>query len=267
MMDETSEKHKLERKQDRLAAWFKGFTALVVVGLVVEYLPDIIHAVRTRIFPLNISGALLITIGVAGELLIEFISSRTETRLREMNDSIIADALKRVAELNLLAEQERLARVRIEEKFKWRKLDEPQRRELTDAMKLHAGTRIDIFAFDSHITEVMILADSLSAACKTAGCKCKLVMAGAGYRMSGGSVSVGCAREATVEEQKQFSLITTAIGIVLGRAGIRISYGFGAYSKTDKLVPNAVAVFEPWDPDDVAPFRIQVVAQSLLDND
>jgi hypothetical protein len=98
--DKAGAKYRLERTQDRLSSWLRAFTALVVVGLVVEYLPDIIHALRTRTFPVNISGAILITIGVGGELVIEFLSSRAETKLREMNDSIIADAMTRVAELN-----------------------------------------------------------------------------------------------------------------------------------------------------------------------
>ena len=98
-----------------------------MLGLVIEYLPDVVKAFN----PPRLVGGLLITVGVAGELIIGFLSSRIETKVREINDSIIADALgraaraeERIAELNLSAEQEHLARVKIEEKLASRHFDE-----------------------------------------------------------------------------------------------------------------------------------------------
>jgi hypothetical protein len=113
-------KRRLESHQDVLKWWLDGFTALVVLGLIIEYLPDLVKAFH----PPHLVGGLLITVGVAGELVIGVLSSRTETKVREINDSTIANirrdaalAEERAAEANRIAEEERLARVRIEQRL------------------------------------------------------------------------------------------------------------------------------------------------------
>lgn len=68
---------------------------LVVLGLVVEYIPEIADIARTRPFPWKkvhvVIGGVLITLGVAGELYIEGRASKVETDLRSANDKLYGD--------------------------------------------------------------------------------------------------------------------------------------------------------------------------------
>ncbi len=84
----------LERSLDSLEGWLAFMTALVVLGLVIEYwheLPEAITALRRAWSwkPLCIVvGGILITVGVAGELVVQRIASDKETALRKANDKI-----------------------------------------------------------------------------------------------------------------------------------------------------------------------------------
>ena len=87
----------LETSLDRLEVWLAVFTALVVVGLALEYrheIKEFWEHVRwpMAIFPwdrfMAISGGILVTIGVAGELGVQFKASRVESDLRINNHKI-----------------------------------------------------------------------------------------------------------------------------------------------------------------------------------
>src|ERR1700730_18049025 len=83
----------LERSLDSLEAWLGLMTGLVVLGLVLEYwheIPETILALKQAWSgkPLFIiAGAVLNTIGVAGELVVQFIASGREMELRKANDA------------------------------------------------------------------------------------------------------------------------------------------------------------------------------------
>src|SRR5580658_5391265 len=82
----------LEHNLDRLEFWLSLATGLVVLGLVLEYLFEIPHAIRLlkrkwACKPLLIMlGGILITLGVAGELVVQFLASSDATTLRKAND-------------------------------------------------------------------------------------------------------------------------------------------------------------------------------------
>jgi hypothetical protein len=92
----------LERLLTCLGHWLLFFTFLVVLGLVVEYIPEIIEKARTKQFPWKsvhtIIGGVLITAGVAGELYFEDRASKVETDLRMANDTITASLNKEAGE-------------------------------------------------------------------------------------------------------------------------------------------------------------------------
>src|SRR6476660_6769146 len=79
-----------ERSLDSLSVWLAFWTALVAIGLVVEYIPSIVEDAKKRDwkFWLKLSGAILITVGVAGEFAIEARSLTIETGLRGSNHRI-----------------------------------------------------------------------------------------------------------------------------------------------------------------------------------
>src|SRR5260370_36576803 len=110
--------------------------------------------------PLVIIGAVLITVGVAGELAVQFFAARKETKLRKANDAVFsilngkaAEALERAAKaderasqnekeavrLSKIAEDERLARVKIEEDVAWRRLTKDQQIKMASRLKPFAS--------------------------------------------------------------------------------------------------------------------------------
>ena len=98
----------LEKSLDSLESWLAIATTLVVVGLVVEYwheIPESIQKLKDARKWLwqpvcIILGAILITIGVAGELGVQFFASRKGTDLRDTNHEIGRLLNAKVADLN-----------------------------------------------------------------------------------------------------------------------------------------------------------------------
>jgi hypothetical protein len=100
-------KHQLEERLDSLSKWLERWTALVVLGLLVEVASEATrertgHPVRFS----NLAGEVLIMIGVAGELWVEVRNRLFSDKLRELTGSIIAASERSIAELN--AETEKL---------------------------------------------------------------------------------------------------------------------------------------------------------------
>jgi hypothetical protein len=119
----------LERSEKRFGFWENVCGLGVVAGVGLEYGPKLIffiHAPTWENF-VNLSGGLLIALGVAGEVLFASLAAGKRDQLRDRN-------IRRVAELNLQAEQERLARVRIEQSIAMRNLSGAQRAALIEGL-------------------------------------------------------------------------------------------------------------------------------------
>ena len=121
-------------------------------------------------------------LGVAGELVVQRLASRKETDLRKANDAVFAvlnteaaqarkdagDAIERAstankrasdneqeaARLRKLAEEERLARVRIEERVTWRRLTQAEQAKIGAHLKRFSGqvalVQYDGFDFEEY---------------------------------------------------------------------------------------------------------------------
>ena len=89
----------LEASLDSLGSWLLCFTALVVIGLIVEYAHDLWKLFAERPFNtkllITITGGILITVGVAGEMFIQFKASHVETDLRRRFNQEAQDARRR----------------------------------------------------------------------------------------------------------------------------------------------------------------------------
>jgi len=107
--DLEARKTSLEDRIDALGSWMIRFTWPVAVGLLMEFYA-ILEFATTQKWNASIDhmGLLLVTAGVAGELAVEQMSHTTERKLRRVNKEIDREADERIADLNLLVEQERL---------------------------------------------------------------------------------------------------------------------------------------------------------------
>jgi hypothetical protein len=254
---------------------------IVVVGLLIESGPELAHSLIYLEWPSRgVIGNLVVVLGVAGEVLFSWRAVRAarqaelqaEHQIAELNAAVSA-ANERAANAEKAAAEANLARVKIEEKlrekFNWRTLDVDARHELIVALLPYAGFRIDIFAF-SKSTEVLVLGDMLLNPCRHAGCKCKMWVAISDrLRISGGEgVVLAFAADATPEENETMAFVNVAVATALQRSKIRYSIAFGGFRKTDSVefVPSPAPSVLPWDPNDVAPFRIQIIEKPLLDH-
>lgn len=107
-----------EKSIDALYPWLFGATAVVVLGLAVEYWPAIRELFSER--PLNrrllieMIGGVLVIVGVAGELVVQSFQHSAETALRIANDQYTASLSgdvnrlgKNLADLGVQLEQEK----------------------------------------------------------------------------------------------------------------------------------------------------------------
>jgi len=145
----TKEKSRLEAVIDRLDTGMLLSILAVVIGLIIEYLFEFIPKTDPTLLSITHKvGGGIVTLGVSGELIIEYFHGKQETKLREINDAIIGANTERVAELNLEAEKERLARVNIEQRLvRWtirRKLDQNETDGVQEQLKQFAGQRFGI---------------------------------------------------------------------------------------------------------------------------
>jgi hypothetical protein len=97
----------LDRQSQYLRVWLYGWTALVAVGLILEYRKDFLRLVqllwvytigpvpfewwRVRLAFATIFAGVLVTVGVIGELGIEFQQSGVETQLEATNGTLTGD--------------------------------------------------------------------------------------------------------------------------------------------------------------------------------
>ena len=148
----------LESSLDKFEFWLTFATALVILGLILVCRSEIREAIATLKKEWSwrslgvIAGGILITVGVVGELALQFFASSQRTALRKAHDAVVAGFQKEAADAREQAsnaeehaaqikkdqaqlrkdtEDERLARVKIEERVAWRKLDPKAQSEIS----------------------------------------------------------------------------------------------------------------------------------------
>lgn len=185
----------LEMSSDSLEAWLTWSTLLVVIGLIIEYWHEVPEAVRDIQAGKNvwkalclILGGVLITLGVAGELIFEsrlaastgqarsktheiesLLNDKASSADREAEEARerAATLAKQAAVLHKRAEDEAMARVKLETILGPRNLTVEQRRQLREKLGHLSGTEVDVFVFGGnewHRFEEFRFAKILSAA-------------------------------------------------------------------------------------------------------
>jgi hypothetical protein len=189
-----------------LEFWLYAFVSLVAIGVVLEVFVilwdhhDDVEEYRRgtirspqkpnfRKLGLELIGAILVAIGVSGEFVVDIKSGAIQTSLRKANEELIqllegassaaltiasqnekeAAQLEKDAEgLKKAAEDERLARVELEERVAWRSFSERQQRVIKVGLDRFAGqlAECDFLGGD---TEAFSFSSEIATALRTAG--------------------------------------------------------------------------------------------------
>jgi hypothetical protein len=134
----------LEASARRRRALEYTSAVVVLVGIVGEYVAPFVSALpRIGLFASlrAVWPGVLITAGIAGEILFSMLVASVEGRLQSIQAQRTAEALREAANANLLAEQERLARAKIEERIAFRTLTPEQQHELANVLRIHSGQK------------------------------------------------------------------------------------------------------------------------------
>jgi hypothetical protein len=151
--------------------WLWVTTLIVVIGLPIEYWDDLRRLfskdanpappgniwTRLRIqkkLALEVLGGILITVGVAGELFVQFKASKVETDLRNATDQLV---------------------VGINEKFRYRSLTEDEQQTLIAALKPYYGETLDILVRSTDDPEVALVFNQVALVAAKAGWKANTV--------------------------------------------------------------------------------------------
>ena len=106
----------LKSSVDSLGAWLIGFIVAVVVGLGIELYRPIVSLLDKFDFGtlVELIGTTLVTLGVAGELAVEWKTHRMEKELLQIDADIEREDKRHISELNLLIEEEHRKRLNLE---------------------------------------------------------------------------------------------------------------------------------------------------------
>jgi hypothetical protein len=146
----------LEASLDRVESWLLASTLLVVVGLLIEYwypLGEFLEAVLRKPFPwkklFELTGGVLVTVGVAGELCFQFSASSKETSIRTDShliegvlNSRASDAEERAGKAVERAAKADLARAQLEASLRWRRLSKKQGNTLCSAIPKYLARQV-----------------------------------------------------------------------------------------------------------------------------
>jgi hypothetical protein len=118
-------------------------------------------------------GGLLITVGVGGELYIQFKAAKVESALREANHTVQAELNNKAQQALAKAEQDALERARLEAQVAPRRLTLEQQRAIANSCKRFAGRALTITSYQGD-TEAMVLAEQIGAALQAGGLRIAL---------------------------------------------------------------------------------------------
>jgi len=164
----------LETSLDSLEFWLTFATGLVVLGLVLEYwheIPESIAALKQSWSwkPLCvIAGGILITLGVAGELGVQYKASIVENKLRSESHAIEALLNKEAGEARQIAESERLERVKLEAIVAPRSLSLDQQRLIVSICTRFQGHNVSVNSYGMD-GEGAVLGGQIIAVLRSAG--------------------------------------------------------------------------------------------------
>jgi hypothetical protein len=132
----------LDSSLDSLSRWMLGFTALVVLGVVIEVGPPVVKFFQTWDYHalLEAIGSGLVAVGVGGELFVLFRETTREGMLKKVNADLENIADERIAEAERKTAEAKLETEKLKAQFAWRTLTPDQRTKLRSAISAKSGS-------------------------------------------------------------------------------------------------------------------------------
>ncbi|MDT8836521.1 hypothetical protein ParKJ_03765 [Paraburkholderia fungorum] len=194
-------------------------------------------------------GAALVLLGTAGAFWSGGIRDRYSDERITSNEAKTAQAVAQAAQANQRAEEEKLARVKIEERLAPRSLTGAQETNLQNQLSKFAGTSLDILIYGGGSEDALPFAGMIATTLNAAGWKVRVwntISPGRWYRGVGLSTSSG-------SDQSAENAANELVGS-LAREGI----GVGRLDQfvTGELPDNVNG--PPWDANNVAPIRMVI---------
>ncbi|MBS1875975.1 MAG: hypothetical protein JSU00_22370 [Acidobacteria bacterium] len=234
----------LETRLDALSTWLHIFVFLAVIGVAAEVLLVILEyaekhrahergTIRSPARPhlghdllLPLSCAILVTVGVGGEFAVGNLSESVAADLRRLNGEYIAllnreaelarlsaaKAVERSEELRIQAEEERLARVKIERRLAPRTLTAAEHARLVAVLKTLGRQDVDIFLYPND-PEITSLAEHVAGALYLAGWTFAWFQPLSGGRVSGMSIEVDPKDPAAVKRANGLAAALKSVGM------------------------------------------------------
>jgi hypothetical protein len=141
----------LETSLDSWGHWLAAATLLVVIGLVLEYWYQVKKLAKERPFRWRafqeLMGAVLVTVGVAGELLVQMRSSRIETALRDVNHNIEASLNKQAGDARREAAEANERTARILATIADRDLSQGQQLQVASVLRQFSGRMVRLRSY------------------------------------------------------------------------------------------------------------------------
>lgn len=239
----------LERAIDWLTSFGHLCAIIVVIGVVLEYRKAFVglwnHFTLTelRAFVRETLGGILVAIGVAGELWFGFLADRKDNKLRSIN-------AERIAELNLSAERERLARVKLEAHLAPRSMSNEQQDKLIAEVRSMPPQHMDVIVIGS-TPEILNFERMVTEPIAHAGWKVKVSHAtGTGIIVRGIAI---CFVDGASDEQTQAA---NRLIVILKSIGV-FAESMSRFPVGNLPCPLTGA----WDRNNVAPIRMFIGAK------
>ena len=188
-----------------------------------------------------------LVIGVVSSILIYWSANKKEEYLK----CRVTNAEQRAAEANKKAEEERLGRVKIEEKLAPRYLEPAQQEDLSDKLKQFAGTAIDIFLYPEGAPDIIPLKNQIVRTLQSAGWNARFwTVIASGQEVSGIIILTQTETDKTVEAAAK----TLIDGLNSGGIFAWRTFPFSGSEPPGAGISGTV----PWDSSKIAPLRMLI---------
>ena len=257
MKAETGDKATLERRESALDLWMYFGMLAVLLGVIVENVPDFFSSAPALLGNAHRVGGSAIVLGLLAEFIVDIKLRKNRAGLKEISDREFGAVLERASIAEQAAAEANLARATLEAHFTPRRLTESARQELVEKLKRDAGRSIDIVAFDEMLGDVSRLFLDFEQIFKDAGWNVNATRLTHGKRISGEGLAFGLAREIKEPDNSKLQGIISNVRTILAGEGISCSKSLGLFSVSQPLLDGNPPLME------LSLFRLEIAERPM----